>query len=263
MKQKEFNVGDIIIKEGEPSDFVYKILSGEVEILKELHGQTIILGVMKPEDFFGEMGVMDGQPRSASVRAKTKVQLVSEDKPSSYRLITRLCERLRAVSRNLVETAILKGIAGPFDDDAIPNKFVDIDEEARPKIQPTRMRLTLLPLSKQVISSLPEGGITITNLPFSVGRLPMKEEPKQHVFIDLKIQDSMPFRLSRMHFSLYQHSDGSGVLDLGSTLGTEVNGEFLGYNSSKDFTFLKLGENRIIAGGIGSPFIFKVLLESA
>jgi pSer/pThr/pTyr-binding forkhead associated (FHA) protein len=91
----------------------------------------------------------------------------------------------------------------------------------------------------------------------------MKEEPKQHVFIDLKIQDSMPFRLSRMHFSLYQHSDGSGVLDLGSTLGTEVNGEFLGYNSSKDFTFLKLGENRIIAGGIGSPFIFKVLLESA
>ena len=274
MKQKEFNVGDIIIEEGEPSDFVYKILSGEVEILKELHGQTIILGVMKPEDFFGEMGVMDGQPRSASVRAKTKVsvsvfedreffQLVSEDKPSSYRLITRLCERLRAVSRNLVETAILKGIVGPFDDDAIPNKFVDIDEEARPKIQPTRMRLTLLPLSKQVISSLPERGITIENLPFSVGRLPMEEEPKQHVFIDLKIQDSMPFRLSRMHFSLYQHSDGSGVLDLGSTLGTEVNGEFLGYNSSKDFTFLKLGENRIIAGGIGSPFIFKVLLESA
>lgn len=274
MKQKEFNAGDIIIEEGEPSDFVYKILSGEVEILKELHGQTIILGVMKPEDFLGEMGVMDGQPRSASVRAKTKVsvsvfedmeffQLVSEDKSSSYRLITRLCERLRAVSRNLVETAILKGIAEPFDDDAFANKFVDIDGDAWPKIQPTKMRLTLLPLSKQVISSLPEGRIAITNLPFSVGRLPMEEEAKQHVSIDLMIQDAMPFRLSRMHFSLYQHSDGPGVLDLGSTLGTEVNGELLGYNSSKDFTFLKLGENRIIAGGIGSPFIFKALLESA
>lgn len=257
----------------EPIDFIFKILSGEVEILKELHGQTIILGVMKPEDFFGEMGVMDGQPRSASVRAKTKVsvyvfedreffQLVSEDKSSSYRLITRLCERLRAVSRNLVETAILKGIAEPFDDDAFANKFVDIDEESRSEIQPTKMQVTLLPLSKQVISSLPEEGITITNLPFSVGRLPMEEEPKQHVFIDLKIKDSMPYRLSRMHFSFYQHSDGPGVIDLGSTLGTEVNGELLGYNSSKDFTLLKLGENKIIAGGIESPFIFKAFLES-
>ena len=101
MIQKEFNVGDIIIEEGEPSDFVYKILSGEVEIFKELHGQTTILGIMKSEDYFGEMGVMDGQPRSVSVRARTKVlvsvfgdreffQLISEDKWSAYHLITRL-----------------------------------------------------------------------------------------------------------------------------------------------------------------------------
>ena len=236
VKQKEFKAGDMIIEEGEPSDFVYKILSGEVEILKELDGQSIILGVMKPDDFFGEMGVMDSQPRSASVRAKTKVsvsvferveffRLISEDRSSSYHMITRLCERLRAVSKNLVETTILKGIAEPFDDDATANKFVDIYEGARVKIQPTKMRLTLLPLSKQVVSSLTDEGITVTNLPFSVGRLPTEEEPKQHVFIDLKIQDSEPFRLSRMHFSLYQHSDGPGVLDLGSTLGTEVNGE--------------------------------------
>ena len=274
MQQKEFKAGDIIIEEGESSDFVYKILSGEVEILKELDRQKIILGMMKSDDFFGEMGVMDGQPRSASVRAKTKVfvsvferveffRLISEDRSSSYHMITRLCERLRAVSRNLVETAILKGIAEPFDDDVYANKSIDIYEDAKPKIQPTKMQLTLLPSSKQVVSSLPDEGITVTNLPFSVGRLPMEEEPKQHVFIDLKIRDSEPFRLSRMHFSLYQHSDGPGVLDLGSTLGTEVNGEFLGYNSSKDFTFLKLGENKIIAGLIGSQFIFKVLLEPA
>ena len=274
MIQKEFNVGDIIIEEGEPSDFVYKILSGEVEIFKELHGQTTILGVMKSEDYFGEMGVMDGQPRSVSVRAKTKVlvcvfedreffQLVSEDKWSSYQLITRLCERLRAVSRNLVKTAVSREIAEPFDSDAFARKFVDIDKEAGSEIQPSKIRITLLPLSKQANSSLPEKGITITDLPFLVGRLPTKEDPKQHVFIDLKIKDSMPFRLSRMHFSFYQHSDGLGVMDLGSALGTEVNGELLGYNSSKDFTLLKSGENKIIAGGIESPFIFKAILESA
>lgn len=273
MIQKEFNVGDIIIEKGEPSEFVYKILSGEVEIIKELHGQTTILGVMKPEDYFGEMEVMEGQPRSASVRAKTKVlvsvledreffQLVSEDKSSSCRLIARLCERLRAVSSNLTKTSVLKGIAEPFDGDAFASKFIDIDKEARSEIQLTKMRLKLFPLSKQVASSLPEEGITITNLPFSVGRLLLKEEQKQHAFIDLKIEDSMPFRLSRKHFSFYLRSDGPGVMDLGSALGTEVNGELLGYNSGKDFTLLKLGENKIIAGGIESPFIFKALLES-
>ncbi|MBW2449758.1 MAG: cyclic nucleotide-binding domain-containing protein [Deltaproteobacteria bacterium] len=273
MIQKEFNIGDIIIEKGEPSDFVYKILSGEVEILKDHHGHTTILGIMKPEDYFGEMEVIEGQPRSVSVRAKTKVlvsvfedreffQLVSEDKSLSYRLIIRLCERLRAVSRPFVKTAFLKGIAEPFDGDSFANKFIDIDKEAGAEIQPTKMRLTLFPLSKQVASSLPEEGITITNMPFSVGRLSVKQEPKKHVFIDLKIKDSMPFRLSRMHFSFYLHSDGPGVMDLGSALGTEVNGELLGYNSSKDFALLKLGENKIIAGGIESPFIFKALLES-
>jgi len=53
------------------------------------------------------------------------------------------------------------------------------------------------------------------------------------------------------------------VLDLGSTLGTEVNGEFLGHHFGKDFEYLEIGENAVTAGGVGSPFTFKVLLEQA
>ena len=53
------------------------------------------------------------------------------------------------------------------------------------------------------------------------------------------------------------------VLDLRSTLGTEVNGEFLGEHFDKDFKYLNMGENTITAGGMESPFTFTVRLEKA
>ena len=70
MKKRAYNAGDIILREGDPSDVVYKIVSGDVEVFKEQDGQTIVLGVMKEGEFLGEMGVVDDEPRSASARAK-------------------------------------------------------------------------------------------------------------------------------------------------------------------------------------------------
>ena len=88
MKKREYVAGDMIIQEGAPSDYVYEISSGEVEVLKELEGQTVTLGVMKTGDFFGEMGVLDGQLRSASVRAKTNVSNIVLDKEDFLRIIS-------------------------------------------------------------------------------------------------------------------------------------------------------------------------------
>ena len=99
-------------------------------------------------------------------------------------------------------------------------------------------------------------------LPYSVGRLPVENESESTMSIDLQIPDSAPFRLSRQHFALYQNPDGCGVLDLGSALGTGLNEEYLGHNFAKDFEYLKMGDNKITAGGIDSPFTFNVSVES-
>ena len=88
----------------------------------------------------------------------------------------------------------------------------------------------------------------------------MRGESAMH--IDLQIPDLRPFRLSRGHFALYENPDGYGVLDLGSALGTELNEDFLGYSFGKDFGYLKMGDNKVTAGGIDSPFTFKILMES-
>ena len=274
MKQRDYNAGDIILKEGDPSDVVYKIVSGDVEVFKEQDGQKIVLGVMKAGEFLGEMGVVDDEPRSASARAKNQVsmiiyeeeeffRLISRDGSSAERMILRLCERVRTLSRKLAEITVSIGTTDAIQDQTPGGEPQGLPAQTRSKSEATRVRLTLFPLSQQLIPSLPDEGITVMKLPFSVGRLPVGKEREAVVPIDLIISDSRPFRISRQHFAFYQNLEGCGIIDLGSALGTEVNGVFLGHNFGKDFEYLKLGENRITAGGVGSPFRFRVLMESA
>lgn len=268
MKERAYNAGDIILKEGDPSDVVYKIVSGDVEVFKEQDGQTIVLGVMKAGEFLGEMGVVDDEPRSASARAKNQVSviiyeeqeffsLISLDGSSAERMILRLCERVRTLSRKLAQIAVSIGATEAIKDETLKGPTA----QARSKSKSGKVRLTLFPLSQQLVPFLPEEGMTVVKLPFSVGRSPVGKEPAPAVPIDLAISDSRPFRLSRQHFAFYQNPRGCGILDLGSALGTEVNGVFVGHNFGKDFEYLKLGENEITAGGVGSPFTFKVLME--
>ena len=89
MKKRAYNAGDIILKEGDPSDVVYKIVSGDVEVFKEQDGQTIVLGAMKAGEFLGEMGVVDDEPRSASARAKNQVSVIIYEEQEFFRLISK------------------------------------------------------------------------------------------------------------------------------------------------------------------------------
>ena len=82
---REFHAGSIIIREGEPGDCMYIMVSGEVEITKsltlELDEDTPKERVMirlKAEDgvYFGEMSLLESDPRSATVTASTDCQLL-------------------------------------------------------------------------------------------------------------------------------------------------------------------------------------------
>jgi CRP/FNR family cyclic AMP-dependent transcriptional regulator len=55
-----------------------------------------------------------------------------------------------------------------------------------------------------------------------------------------------------------RRQNGLLILDLGSTLGTMVNGQSIGHHFMKDEAPLRPGENRIVAGGRGSRFEFTV-----
>ncbi len=67
---RQYNAGDVIVRENEMGVAFYVVASGKVELVKGLGGDNEqVVGTMGPEDFFGEMALFDNQLRSLSVRA--------------------------------------------------------------------------------------------------------------------------------------------------------------------------------------------------
>src|SRR5437868_5009570 len=71
-----FNSGEQIFKEGDPGDGIYVVKSGMVQISALLeNGERHVFSQIMPGDIFGEMAVLDNQPRSASASAEKRTTL--------------------------------------------------------------------------------------------------------------------------------------------------------------------------------------------
>jgi CRP/FNR family transcriptional regulator, cyclic AMP receptor protein len=64
------SAGDVVFREGDEASDLYVVISGEVEVLKRSkRGVDARVALLGPGDWFGEMSIVDVQPRSATVRA--------------------------------------------------------------------------------------------------------------------------------------------------------------------------------------------------
>jgi small-conductance mechanosensitive channel/CRP-like cAMP-binding protein len=113
-RELRFAGGEPIIRQGDPGESMFVVLSGTVEVTAAEDGLgPVALAHLGPGDFFGEMSLMTGAARSATVTAVTETQVVEVDKvafrgilaaePSlvakiSDSLSTRLGERSRALA---------------------------------------------------------------------------------------------------------------------------------------------------------------------
>ncbi|MBN2423866.1 MAG: cyclic nucleotide-binding domain-containing protein [Calditrichaceae bacterium] len=84
-----FKLNDIIIKEGDAGNCLYIINRGEVTVSATVpeENEEIILTRLYEGDYFGEMALITGEPRSATVRASTDVNLWKLDKTDFDNLI--------------------------------------------------------------------------------------------------------------------------------------------------------------------------------
>ncbi len=81
----ELAAGEMLFDEGDLSDLVYEVEKGEIVLFQtEADGTESILRRARPGDYFGELGPMLGQPRSASARARVRTRLLGQD-PASFR----------------------------------------------------------------------------------------------------------------------------------------------------------------------------------
>ena len=85
---KAFEPGDVIFREGEKGDLMYVLLEGTVELKKKVErGETVLKTVDVPNDFFGEMALLDERPRSATAVASKKTKVLAVDGPTFESMI--------------------------------------------------------------------------------------------------------------------------------------------------------------------------------
>jgi HlyB family type I secretion system ABC transporter len=90
-----FPFGSVIVREGEVADALYLLVSGRARVLKQGEsGEEVPLGLLQPGDSFGEMGLLDGAPRSATVRASSDVVALRLDR-SIFEALLRVHPEIR------------------------------------------------------------------------------------------------------------------------------------------------------------------------
>jgi len=83
LKLLSYEAGEIIIGEGEPGESMYMLTAGRVKAFKRnAAGRNAPLGEMSEGAFFGEISVITGQPRTATVVAATACELLELDRPT-------------------------------------------------------------------------------------------------------------------------------------------------------------------------------------
>ena len=97
---KIYKDGEIIIHQGEVGDSTYVIQEGFVEIIHETDQGQVIIARRGKGEFFGEMAIFEDQVRSASVRARGNVRVLTVDKKN----LLRRFQEDPSLAFNLVQT---------------------------------------------------------------------------------------------------------------------------------------------------------------
>ena len=100
----EYAPGEVVIAAGQPADFLYVILSGEAKVLARRRRP------LRVGDYFGELALLDSEPRSASVVAAGQLhvikfprrvlrEIVERDPEIALGMMTVLAKRIRRLER--------------------------------------------------------------------------------------------------------------------------------------------------------------------
>ncbi|MEZ4323175.1 MAG: cyclic nucleotide-binding domain-containing protein [Myxococcota bacterium] len=119
MQVRSLDAGEAVFREGEPGDAWYVVFRGEVEVVKDAGAGKRVVANLGPRTCFGEMAILDGSPRSATVIAKTAVtsfrfprdafnELLGAGTLAAYKLVHQIAMVL--VSRQRQTTARLVGL---------------------------------------------------------------------------------------------------------------------------------------------------------
>ena len=118
-RQEKFSKNAEIMAEGDQTSGLYILLSGKVKVmLRNDEGKEIILAILNPPEYFGEMALLDEAPRSAGIvaMAPTAVLIIAKQEfklwlqrqpDMAFVIIKTLAQRLREADRKIGDLALM------------------------------------------------------------------------------------------------------------------------------------------------------------
>jgi hypothetical protein len=251
-----FGEGQVIFKQGEPSDKFFIIRSGQVLLTREANGTTTELGKAGPGEVVGEMGVLQNLPRSATATAKGRVWLYGmtlsdladkrsdgQDHPGT--IVSRvLAQRLRK-SMEKLDQATLEKLAAPLTPPPAPAKNPSPSPVVKVAIRMGWRSGDQVQWSEQSSQH---------TLPMIFGREPGPQGAPAGTEVVL-IEENPPHRLAPVQFSLELENSAVVLRDDQSLHGTEVSGVSVGPSAGITQVQLPAGTHVLVAGGEGSPYV--------
>lgn len=98
---KELKKGDLLFREGDPSDAMYVIKKGRIAITKTKGSGEVELAELGPGEMLGEMAFFDNKPRSAGARSKADSTVIMLPFSSLYAQFKTFPEWLKAMVKNV------------------------------------------------------------------------------------------------------------------------------------------------------------------
>lgn len=248
METVELNLGEALYRQGDDSDFVYFVEAGEVEVRRQIDGDEVTVARLGKGQILGEMGVIQGAPRSASVVAAGDVRLMRMNAAAftqafggadgtGLKILKMVCQRLAATN-------------------AAVGRAADRDAALRRDIGEIR----LLGDSPFMSKLLGNTGIVVRSLPFEIGATPLSQiiverdrlalPTKQMAAGQLRIELSPNGEVLLHNQAPGYYAEANGVaLDAGSPEGAS--------------TPLRFGDNAIVAGGAKSQICLTLRIRRA
>jgi CRP-like cAMP-binding protein len=139
--------GETVVREGDAGDSVFAIRRGSLKVsIAETGGRVTTLGIMGPGEIFGELSLLDGRPRSATVTALTRARLVVIERDAFWKLLQStpragisilgvLAKRLRRLSQRS------ESISGLRVRRRLARQLVLLTESHGQRMGPNRMRI--------------------------------------------------------------------------------------------------------------------------
>lgn len=206
---EEYKPQQNVFKQGESGSYMCLVQKGELEVIQELGGYEKQVATLQRGDFFGEMAILDDEPRTHSVRAISEATLIKIERNDFPGLLAKKPEIAMRMIRKLgnrlseAQDMLLRAWAGA---DSLQADAPSMIQSGARLVYLTDNTGIELPLQPEV----------------KIGRV----DPVNNVEPDIDLTKiDTQLTTSRRHAKILRRSDGFYILEERATNGTFVNGQ--------------------------------------